>query len=458
VTLLCLGLTHETSPLDILERAASSADEIAAQLANFAASRAKGTHILAELAILSTCNRVEIYAAIDEGVAPEDAHWGTLRALLGHNGALTCSELASHESRLIGADAVQHLCRVASGLESVVLGESEILRQISSAFELAKRERAAGAALGALAETALRAGRRAREETAIGRHAASLSSVAAVIASEMADEGLGARALIVGAGHMGSIAARALHARKTWDISVASRTLTRARALATRVGARALTLDELSDALAQADVVICALATPAPIIGTELLERALRERSSPPLFIDIGVPRNVHPRVRDLPGVRVLDVDALRPRINQSMSEREREIPNVEAIVVEETGQFAATLERARLLATVQELRRRAERVRQGEVQRALRESDVPVAALRPLLEQFSEALVSALLDAPSRRLRAAATNGHASAYAEFTRTVFALDEAVSEETGRHAARSARSPAPTAADTPRQRA
>ena len=425
---LCVGVDHQTAPLTMRERLAYSMVAVETLYRDFAAGRLGDALPINEVALLSTCNRVELYGAVpDERVTPAitDAMWRFLWR--GKDDAPDA--IAPHGYAFTGVDAERHLCGVAAGLESMILGETEVLGQVADAFALAQRERASGPTLDALFQAALRAGRRARTATSIGRNPASVSSVAVDLAEALAPELGGRHVLILGTGKMAQIAAELLVARGEWTISIASRTLEHARVLAERVHGSPMALEALPNVLADIDLVIACSASPTPILSEALVRAAMRERADRPLtIIDIAVPRDVDPAVRIIPGVRLYDVDDLRPRVEESLARRREEIPGVEAIVEQEVRQLAARRNGAALLSIVDAWRGAAEDTRRREVERALGAIPDGDVAARESLERFSVVLVKRLLDEPSRRLRAEAANGHAELYAELARRLFAIE------------------------------
>jgi len=425
---LCVGVDHQTAPLAMRERLAYSMAQAEQLYLDFAAGRFIDALPIEEVALLSTCNRVELYAAVpDERATPAttDAMWRFLWR--GRDDAP--GTIAPHGYALTGSHTERHLCRVAAGLESMLLGEAEVLGQVADAFALAQRARAIGSTLEALFNAALRAGRRARTATSIGRNPTSVSSVAVDLAAALAPDLRGRKVLVVGAGKMARIAAELLVARGEWTISIANRTLDDARELAERVHGYPIALEALANALADADLVIACSAAPRPILSEEMVRGAMRERAQRPLvLIDIAVPRDVDPAVRVIPGVRLYDVDELRPRVEESLARRREEIPGVEAIVEDEVRHLESRRHGAALLSIVDAWRGAAEDTRRREVQRALGAIPNGDAAVRESLERLSVILVKRLLDEPSRRLRAEAANGHAELYAELARRVFAIE------------------------------
>ena len=425
---LCVGVDHQTASLAMREPLACSVAHAEKLYLDFTAGRIIDALPVEELALLSTCNRVEVYAAVPDECATRattDAMWSFLWR--GRDDAP--GTIAPHGYTFTGSHAERHLCRVAAGLESMLLGEAEVLGQIADAFALAQRARATGSTLDALFNAALRAGRRARTATSIGRNPVSVSSVAVDLAAALAPEMCGRKVLILGAGKMARIAADLLVGRGEWMICIASRTPEHARVLAERVHGYPIALEAVPNALADVDLVIACSASPTPIVSEEVVRAAMRERADRLLtIIDIAVPRDVDPAVRIIPGVRLYDVDELRPRVEESLARRREEIPAVEAIVEDEVKQLAARRRGAALLSIVDAWRGAAEDTRRREVERALGSIPNGDGAVRESLERFSVVLVKRLLDEPSRRLRAEAANGHAELYAEMARRLFAVE------------------------------
>jgi glutamyl-tRNA reductase len=428
MTLLCLSLSHTTAPLSVRERLAYDTAALETALTGATHKGAESYWPFAELAILSTCHRVELYAVVrgtdDDVVASRSA----LADFLAETRQVDRGQLQSYAQCLTGIDAVTHLCSVAAGLCSVVLGESEVLGQVDRAYQSAHRVGAAGPVLSMLFRAAVRAGRRARAETEIARNAASISSVAVELAECVAIEGGGRHVLVVGAGKMGERAAAALRARGDWQIAVVNRTYHRAHELAEASNGRGMSVEFLREGIAWADVVISSTGAPHTIISPALVRDALGERPSRPLVcIDIAVPRDVDPAVRDLPGVRVFDVDDLRDRVQCGMAERRAEIPRVEQIVSEETARFERWRGGTALEPLLRELRQHADAIRRRELARVLQRLPMLDATAREQVEHLSVSLMNRLLHEPTRRLRREAGNGHAEPYARMARELFGL-------------------------------
>lgn len=428
--IVCIGISHRTAPVALRERLAFSADQQRRVFFGDAAGRLAAEHGLGELVILSTCNRTEIYAAASDvshrlGEVPE-----ALMDLLVEGRAVSRDRLLEHVYAYRGIEAVRHLCRVAAGLDSMVLGESEILGQVTRGHETAAREGAAGPMLEAAFRAAVRAGRRARVETGICRNPMSVSSEAVRLIRDAAGDLSRQRVLVIGTGKMGRLAGEALRAHGATDLRVVSRTAQHAEALAQAWAATPLAWHELAAAIREADVVISSTGAPHAVITTELVASALAgAEPRPRLFVDIAVPRDIEPEVGRLPQVRLFDLDHLQTRIDGSLVGRQREVPRVEAIVGEEVARFEEWRRGAELRPLLSALRARSEAIRRSELERIFRRLGDISPELREQIERFSVSLVNQLLHEPTRRLRAAGTGADGEAYASVTRDLFGLSE-----------------------------
>ena len=309
--LVCLGLSHRTAPIELRERIGALGP---------GAERCPG---VVEHAALETCYRVELYARLSSGV--EDARDELIETLSGLH-RVERELLSDHLYVHSGDDAARHLCRVAAGLDSLVLGESEILGQVGHAFEAGTAARTVGPELWLLFRTAITAGRRARSETAIGANAATASSMALALAEGVLGDLREKHVLVVGAGRIGLQTLTALVGRAVVQIGLVNRTRERAVEVAERHGVTAYRLDELEDVLAWADVAVTATASETPIVRTEALRRAMSQREGRPLVVvDLAVPADVERSAGDVSGVRLFDVDDLRVGLDDAMSSRLRE-------------------------------------------------------------------------------------------------------------------------------------
>ncbi len=426
MSVYCLGVNHRTAPVALRERVAYTPRAMDAALARVGCGQPE-THLpITELVILSTCNRVELYGALRR--AAEPAPWPVLEQLLASTTGVGITALAPHLYRHDGPHAVRHLCRVASGLDSMVLGESEILGQVADALKVALRQGAAGPVTSALFRTAVRAGKRARTDTGIGAHAASVSSIAVSHAAVRA-MGLDGRVVaVVGAGRMGWKTAAALRARGTGDLLVVNRTREHSEELAAEWDAVAYSFEDLPRALALADIVITSTSAPHSVITAAVIKEALRVREPRPLVIvDIAVPRDVETDVRSLPDVHVIDLDDLQATAAASVEARQAVVPEVEAMVEEAVAEFARWESSVALLPVIDSIRRQAEAIRRREVGRLLDRLPGLEPDLASHIDALSQRLVHQLLRAPTESLREEAENGHAAQYAEIARRIFDL-------------------------------
>ncbi len=420
----CLGFSHRTAPLALRERLTYLPADLAATLA------AERPASLGELVILSTCNRLELYAVAGPSARTDpDARFSALLDFVAATRGLPAAELNDHCYRLAGRDAIDHLGLVAAGLDSMVLGEPQILGQVAGAYAQAAARGAAGPVLAALFRAAVHAGKRARAETGISRNPTTISSVAVRLAEQTAGPLAERPVLVVGAGQMAELAVQALRGRGALRITIASRTLARATALAERWGAWAAPADELSVALAGADVVLAATNAPGFVITPELAGPALAARPARPVvLIDLAVPRDVDPGVRQMPKVQYYDIDDLQAHLNGGLAERQQAAPRVQAIVAEEMGRFADWLGTLAVAPVIADLRAKAEAIRRAEVDKTLRRLPNLTPAERQQVESLAQALVNKLLHEPTGRLKAEAGNGHAAEYAAAVRDLFALN------------------------------
>lgn len=422
--IICLGLNHQTAPIELRERLTFSPTALKAALARWGCgdgARPAGT---VEGAILSTCNRLEVYVLAHD----IDAASG-LRAFLSEARHLP-ADLPLPFYTHVDEAAAQHLFRVAAGLDSMIVGEPQILGQVLAAYEAAQSQGAAGPVLAALFRRAVHTGKRTRAETAISHNAATVGSVVVGLAEQVLGKLSDATVLVLGAGEMGQLAARALVARGAHAPIVVNRSHGHGRELAQTWGGEALPFERLEEALARADIVIAATSAPHVIVHAPMIEAALTARHGRPLFIfDIAVPRNVDPAAGRLPGVHLYNIDDLQAVVEDHLNGRRREVPRVEAIVAEEVASFMAWFRALEVVPIITELRQRSEAIRQAEVARALRRLGNVSARERHIIEAMSQSLVNKLLHPPTERLKIEAGNGQAALYAAIARALFDLED-----------------------------
>jgi glutamyl-tRNA reductase len=411
--LVCFGLSHRTAPVELRERIGALGP---------GAERCPG---VLEHVSLQTCYRVELYAWLTSGLA--DARDELIDALASAHGVereLLVDHLYVHS----GEDVASHLGRVAAGLDSLVLGEAEILGQIGDAFEAGRAAGTVGPGLTLLFRTAIGAGRRARVETAIGANPATASSMALALADGALAGLHGKRLLVVGAGRVGLQTLKAASARGLGGLAVANRTPGRATEVAARFGATGSGLDRLEDVLAEADVVVTATSSETAVLSAAVVGGAMARRPERPLvLVDLAVPADVEREAADVAGVRLFDVDDLRAGLDDSMSSRLREVPKVEAILEEEVAEFGRRYRELEVEPLLAELRKQAESIRERELERALRDLGEVDPAVAERVDHLTRALVKKLLHDPTVRLRERAGAGDADEVADTFRELFGI-------------------------------
>jgi len=417
VSVVVVGLSHRTAPLELLERMAMRDERLPKALADLVAR-----DFLSEAVVLSTCNRTELYLArpADDGLTDRAD-----RALLELAGADAAS-LAPVAYRLTDESAALHLFRVAAGLDSMIPGEGEILGQVRDAFTAG----APGPLLDRTFRMALHAGRRARVETAIGESPSSVPAAAAALA-EQVFEGLADRKVVlVGAGRTSELTARNLLSRGAVVSVVANRSVERAERLASTLGARGVPLDQLPDAVAEADVVVSSTSAPGLVLTHAELSAALRgRRGRPLLFVDLAVPRDIDPALAELDGCFVYDVDDLEAVVASSLAGRRSEAVEAERIVSAEAERFASWRASLVVVPVITSLRARAEVIRSAELARVESRLENLSEGERAAVEALTTQIVNKLLHLPTVRLKEAAVTAHGLHYADVVRDLFGLGE-----------------------------
>jgi glutamyl-tRNA reductase len=413
--LLLLGVSHKTAPVALREKLALPGAQVPAFLQQLAASPA-----ITEAAAISTCNRTEVYLVASDGVEGESAALGAL----AQRGGIRPTELAEVMYTPRNCDAARQLFRVAAGLESMIVGESEVQGQVKRAYELALAAGTSGPLTNRLFTAALAAGKRVRAETGIGAGTASVSTVAVDLATEVLGDLAGRPVLIIGAGATAELTAEALAAKGVSTIFIANRHAARARSLAGRFGGTVLPLDRLPEQLAHADVLLCATSSPHPIVERDELETVMEARGGRPLLLlDIAVPRDVESACAELPGVKLVDMDVLQRVVATNLRGRESEAARGEEIVEAEIERFAAWMGTLDVVPTVAALRAHGEQIVDGVLaENAARwESASPRDVARA--EAIARAVMNRLLHEPTLQLKERGTH----ARLELTRELFGL-------------------------------
>ena len=377
-----------------------------------------------ELGVLSTCNRVELYAVASQSDTRE------LVGLLAETSGVGEEVLEGHTYDYLESEAADHLFRVASGLDSLVLGEPQILGQVSEAHTLALRVGASGLILSRLFQAAIHAGKRARSETAISANPATVSSVAVHLIASQVRRLDDSQVLVIGAGEMAELAVEALRKRTVGGITVINRTVERAAALADRWGARSRSFEALEQELERADVVICSTAAPHPILNEGTVRSAMARRPTQPLILmDIAFPRDIEEAVSQIPGVHLYDLDQLEQGASRTAEERNSQVPKVEAIIAEEMQRFQEWLTILEVRPVILAMREQAEAIRQREISRTLKRLDRLGVDRAKEIERLTKSLVNKLLHEPTARLKQHSQNGQGARYALLIRELFGLGE-----------------------------
>ena len=410
--LLVLGWNFRTTAEGVRQRIAFSADEIREGLKTLV-----GRGLVSEGVIVSTCHRSEIY-----GLAGEEGVGEALTRFVGEWRGLDPGQLADAGFHRVGADAARHLFRVAAGLDSMALGESEVLGQVRQALRLAREAGSTRTVLHRLFEWAVAAGKRFRAETEIGRHPLSIPAIAFDLAGKVFEDLSARTILVLGAGETGQLFARHAVEAGVGDLRIANRTSARAEETARRIGGRAVSWESVASELTVADLVVGTTSSPVPVIRRAEVEEAMRQRRGKPIFfLDLAVPRDIDAEVAEVYNVFLHGLNDLEVVAAENRTRRAREVPRAEAIVDEELGRFLVWHGNLSVVPTVADLRRRLDEVRDAELARA-------PAAEHERLRAFADGLAARLLHEPMRRLKAETDQGKKFDRVEAIRHLFDLD------------------------------
>ena len=421
--ILALGASHKTAPLELREKLALPSGRASRVLAELTDHEA-----VHEAVALFTCNRTELHLVAADPVEAESA----ALAILSRQAGLRPTELLGAIYSLRATAAVDHLFAVTAGLDSMIVGESEIQGQVKRAYELALVEGVTGPVSNRLFRDALAAGKRVRSETGIARSNVSVSTVAVQLATDFLGSLGGKRVLVIGAGENAELTARALRDRGVETLFVANRRYDRALGLAQRFGGRAVTFEDMPQELEHADIVVTSTGAPHQIIGREELQYVAASRLGRPLvLIDLAVPRDIEPSVRDCPGIALYDMDDLQRAVTANMGAREAEAEEARGLVREEVERFEAWVESLDVIPTISALRRRGDEV----VDQVLRENASRWESLsdadRERVEVMARAVVSRLLHEPTLRLKGSAGDHSSYRYVHTLRELFGLEAAL---------------------------
>jgi glutamyl-tRNA reductase len=422
MSMVVVGLNHKTAPISLLERLSISNEDLPKalhQLQNY-------EHVLEGL-VLSTCNRIEVYAVVSR------FHGGAqdIRNFFAEFCHIAPEDFSDHLYTYHDDGAVRHLFRVAAGIDSMVVGESEILGQVRRAYQVAEEEGVIHRMLGAAFRQALRVGKRSRTETAVGRNPVSVSSAAVELAKRAFEDPslAGKKVVIVGAGKMGRLAADALASSGASNVTVVNRTEERAQALAERLNVDSMPYEQLERAIGGADILICSTTSPQAVIDRQLVERALAGREHRLFIVDIAVPRDVDEAVAEVPGVVLRDIDDLRGVVETGIGSRVAEISKVEEILAEELQRFLAWERAGEIAPTIAALVSRADEVRHAEMEALANRLDGLSKEELEAIDHASRRIISKLLHVPISRAKEVASSKQGYLYLNALRDLFELDD-----------------------------
>lgn len=417
MSIIAIGLNHKTAPVDVREHLTFGPDIIVAALRNLVENLG-----VKEVVILSTCNRTELYCVSNGRDRNEICHW--MSDFHGIDAAMVNPYLYSHEDD----QAVSHLLSVSSGLDSLVLGEPQILGQVKQAFQTAKEAGTTGKLLQRLFQHTFSAAKQVRTDTAIGSSPVSVAFAAVTLAKQIFSDTSNQTALLIGAGETIELTARHLHQQGIKKIIVANRTLEKAHELASQFDGYAIALTELPNHLAEADIVISSTASPLPVLGKGTVESALKQRKHQPIFmVDIAVPRDIEPEVSNLEDVYLYTVDDLQEVIQDNLRSRQEAAEQAREIIEMQTHEFMAWLRSLDAVTLIQNYRSQAETTRDEVLGRAMRMLENGKTA-EDALTFLANTLTNKLLHEPSSQLRQASSNGD-SDILQAANALFQLDQ-----------------------------
>ncbi len=391
-----LGLNHTTAPLDLRGRFAFAVDQLAPTLQQLRTDLAARTEVPPEAAILSTCNRTEIYCAAEQANPHDTLHW------LAQTGGVSAQELQSHTYVLEGDEAARHAFRVASGLDSMVLGEAQILGQLKDAVRAAEEAGALGTTLNQLFQRSFAVAKEVRTATEIGAHSISMAAASVRLAGQLFEDLRDIRVLFVGAGEMIELVATHFAAKNPRAMAIANRTLERGEKLAARFGAETLRLADLPERLHEFDAVVSCTASTLPLIGLGAVERALKKRKHSPMFmVDLAVPRDIEPEVQSLEDVYLYTVDDLASVVQAGQAQRQAAVADAEVIIDAGVRSFMHWMTQRGTVPLIRQLQEQTEAWREAELQRArklLAKGEAPDAVLEALSRGLTQKMLHGAL------------------------------------------------------------
>jgi glutamyl-tRNA reductase len=424
--LLAIGLSHKTAPVELREQLSFSSATVCAFLNENKKTISINAPTLAdESVVLSTCNRLEYYTLAKN---PQAATRVVIK-LMSQFSQLPIAAFETHLYQRQDETAINHLMRVAAGLDSMVLGESQILGQLVQAYQSAQTHSTVGPILSRLFEKAIHAGKRARTETNIGLNPASISSIAIQLAQHHLGNLANQTVMILGAGEMGHLTIKALVKHGIKELLVVNRTKERADQLAAQWAATPLTFDQIDAGLLQADLLVTSTAAPHAVIHYHQIAQIMQQRPHRPLLIiDIALPRDVETTVEQIPNVHLYNIDSLQGQLEDNLKAREHEIPKVESIIEQETADFLQWYYSLNVVPTITSFREQVDSIRREELERTLNRLSNLSQEEQEIIVELSNRLMNKFLHTPTTQLRTAAANGNGIEYVTALHELFALE------------------------------
>jgi len=422
MNIIVVGLSHKTAPVEVREKLAVSESRLGEAL-----HRLRSYEGVKESLLLSTCNRVEVYAVVEEA---EAGHARVEEFFAEAHLALSSEQLTPHLYWYTDGRAIGHLFRVAASLDSMIVGEPQILGQLKDAYETSLRHKASGMVLNKLVKKALSVAKRVRTETKVAENAVSVAYAAVELAKKIFSNLSEKTVLLVGAGEMAKLAARHLIKQGVRQVLITTRDAHSALELAKQFNGTPIPFDVFRREMAEADIVLCSTGAAHYLIGAEEVQRVVRERMNRPIFlIDISVPRNIDPAVKDIDNAFLFDIDDLELRVERNREERRREAARAEQMVEEEVGVILEWLKSLAVTPTIVALRHRAEEIKQLELEKVLVRLPQLSAQERKAIEALAAAITNKLLHGSLATLKAEADSAGGTLFVEAARRFFNLDQ-----------------------------
>jgi glutamyl-tRNA reductase len=417
--IIVIGVNHRKAPIEIREKLAFDRTQISLLL-----QRLKASGKVAGCVILSTCNRVEIYAASRD----IDAALSEIWRLLAHESGIDAGELQEYLYSMTCGQAIVHLFKVASGLDSMILGEMEILGQVARAYQISCDNSACNSVLNVLFQRALKVGKQVRTETRIGTGASSVGAAAVELAKKSFGDIKGRSVLLIGAGEVGRLIARNIANNGASQVMVCNRSYDRAQELASEFDGYPVPFEKLCECMSRADLVLSCTAAPDYIISKQWLAYIMEERDGRPIFlIDLAVPRDIEPGSGQLQNVHLYNVDDLQGIVHQSMNERELEAERAQTILDKAVDNFSKWLNSSHAVPVIQALRKRGEEIRNSELEKAIRKLGPLTEREEKVLRTMAHSIANKLMNAPIVQLKQYAQTEQGHLYAQLAKNLFDL-------------------------------